>query len=136
VLFISPSSGIVFVQLLAGTTLLIGMLLGWAWGVITMKAALATRSQAETNARLQQLKQAGSQNTTNTEQASGQDAYIATLIFDGFMLDTRISVTYFCMLCLFIYLVVGCLWPHVLSGNLPLTPDNRLVSEWQYQNSF
>jgi Putative ER transporter, 6TM, N-terminal len=91
---------------MAGITMIIGMALGWAWGVISMKAALATRSSAETNARLQQLAAATRGHQTNTEQATGQSAYTQILIYDGFMLDTRVSATYFCMLGLFIYLVV------------------------------
>ena len=71
-----------------------------------MKAALATRPVAETNAKLAQLSAQARQHQTNTEQATGQSAYTQVLIFDGFMLDTRVTITYFCMLGLFIYLVV------------------------------
>lgn len=77
--------------------MIIGMALGWAWGTITMKAALATRPAAETLARERQL--------ALTAQATGTN--IQVLIFNGFMLDTRVTVTYFCMLLLFIYLMVS-----------------------------
>lgn len=93
---------------MAATTLVVGMALAWAWGVITMKAALATRSAAEVNAKYQQLLQSIPQNTTNVQQASGQSAYIQIAIFQGYMLDTRVTLTYFFMLCLFIYFVVCC----------------------------
>jgi len=98
-----------------------------------MKAALATRPQAETNARLAQLGQEASRNTTNVEQASGQSAYAQVLLLDGFMLDTRVTVTYFCMLGLFIYLVV-CVPPSCLL-KVRLLMDDRLESAWPHRNS-
>lgn len=96
-LFIVPCSGIVFVHIMGGVTMILGMALGWAWGVISMKAALATRPAAETNARLAQLSAQARHHQTNTEQATGQSAYTQILIFEGFMLDTRVTITYFCM---------------------------------------
>ena len=98
VLFLPPS-GVVLVFLLGSFTMILGMGLAWAWGVITMKAALATRPQAETLARLQLLAQQASR--------SHDTAYppASVLIYNGFMLDTRVSVTFFCMLGLFIYLM-------------------------------
>jgi len=95
VLFLPPN-GVVLVFLLGGFTEILGMALGWVWGIITQKAALATRPSAETNTRLGQLAQQA--------QATGQQTTV--LIFNGFMLDTRVTVTYFCMLGLFIYLMV------------------------------
>lgn len=105
VLFILPCNGIVFIHLMGGLTMILGMALGWTWGVISMKAALSTRSTAETNARLAQLAAESSRQQTNTEQATGQSTYTQVLIFEGFMLDTRVSITYFCMIGLFVYLV-------------------------------
>ena len=70
-----------------------------------MKAALATRPAAETNARLAQLAAQATRQQMNTEQTTGQSTYTQVLIFEGFMLDTRVTITYFCMICLFIYLV-------------------------------
>lgn len=95
-----PPSGVVLVTLLGGFTMILGMALGWAWGVITMKAAQATRPQAETQARLQAL---GAQAARHT--GPSPYPYAEILIFNGFMLDTRITVTFFCMLGLFIYLM-------------------------------
>jgi len=95
VLFLPPN-GVVLVFLLGGFTEILGMALGWVWGVITQKAALATRPSVETNTRLGQLAQQA--------QTTGQPTTV--LIFNGFMLDTRVTVTYFCMLGLFIYLMV------------------------------
>ncbi|GAB7353437.1 hypothetical protein MBLNU459_g3904t2 [Dothideomycetes sp. NU459] len=90
-----PPSGVVFVFLIGGATMILGMALAWAWGVIAMKAALATRPASETLAREQMLAQTASR--------SGISAQV--LVFEGFMLDTRVTVTYFCMLGLFIYLM-------------------------------
>lgn len=105
VLFIVPCNGIVFIQVMGGLTLVVGMAAGWAWGVIAMKAALATRPAAQTNARLAQLAAQATAMQTNTQQATGQSSYTQVLIFEGFMLDTRVTVTYFCMIGLFVYLV-------------------------------
>ncbi|KAH6892939.1 hypothetical protein B0T10DRAFT_481127 [Thelonectria olida] len=98
VLFIAPPAGIVFIQLITAVTIILGVCAGWAWGAITMKAALATRPQAEMQARYGQLMQQA-QNATNPA------AYAKVLIFNGFMLDTRVSITYFCMMGLFIYFI-------------------------------
>jgi hypothetical protein len=106
VLFIAPPSGVVFFQFLAGFTVVLGLALGWAWGVIAMKAALATRPAADLQARYKLLQESAPKNTTYPTQASGQGTYLQVQIYNGFMLDTRVSVTYFCMVCLFIYLVV------------------------------
>lgn len=105
VLLIVPCNGIVFIHVMGGLTMIVGMAAGWAWGVISMKAALATRSVAETNARLQQLAAQAVRMQPHTEQATGQSIYTQVLIFEGFMLDTRVTITYFCMIGLFVYLV-------------------------------
>lgn len=41
VLYVVPPASILFVYLLGALSLLLGMCLGWAWGLLTMKAALA-----------------------------------------------------------------------------------------------
>lgn len=104
VVFMVPPSGVVFIFVLGTLTLLIGVALAWAWGVIAMKAALAARPDAETQARLQSLQQ----EVQAQVQATGQSpaAVQRKLIFDGFMLDARVSAVYFCLICLFIYLLV------------------------------
>ena len=104
--------GVVLVFILGAFTEILGMALGWVWGVISQKAALATRPAAETSAKLQALVQ--------QVQSTGTPA--TNLIFEGFFLDTRVIVTFFCMLGLFIYLMVrrdylsSCFKPHVLIG--------------------
>lgn len=106
VLFIAPPSGVIFVHILAGVTVIVGLALGWAWGVIVMKAALATRPEADLLAKYAQL-QSIAQNTTNVDPASGQSTFQQIQIFEGFMLDTRVTLTYFCMIGIFVYLVVS-----------------------------
>ncbi|RYG85722.1 MAG: hypothetical protein EON58_22635, partial [Alphaproteobacteria bacterium] len=63
-----------------------------------MKAAQATRPQAETQARLQLLGQEAVRSANSTAYPAA-----SVLVYDGFMLDTRVTVTFFCMLCLFVY---------------------------------
>ncbi|EAW12654.1 uncharacterized protein ACLA_010800 [Aspergillus clavatus NRRL 1] len=101
VLFINPPAGIVSIFLLSTLTLLIGLGLAWGWGVITMEAALAARPQAETMARLQALQAeiARQVNATGSNPALVQQK----LIYDGFMLDARVTAVYFAMICVFIY---------------------------------
>ncbi|KAF4155768.1 hypothetical protein CNMCM8927_004192 [Aspergillus lentulus] len=101
VLFINPPSGILFIFILGTLTLLIGMALAWAWGVITMKAALAARPQSETLARLQMLGQEAARQANATGQSAA--SLQSQLVYDGFMLDARVSVIYFVMTCVFIY---------------------------------
>lgn len=105
VIVISPPSGVVFVGVMGASTIAIGICLGWAWGVITMKTALSTRPAADLQRQYAALQEAATRNTTNTLQASGQATFTQVAIFEGFMLDTRVTVTYFCMLGLFIYLI-------------------------------
>jgi hypothetical protein len=47
VLFLAPPTGILFIQLMATLSILVGLSIGWAWGVIAMKAALTTRPAAD-----------------------------------------------------------------------------------------
>ncbi|ETS81358.1 hypothetical protein PFICI_06360 [Pestalotiopsis fici W106-1] len=102
VLFIVPPSGVVFIHVLAGLTICIGMALAWAWGTITMKAALATRPAADLQAQYAVLQQAIA---SGSIQASGQSTALQVAIYNGLLLDTRVTLTYFCMMGLFIYLM-------------------------------
>jgi hypothetical protein len=99
-----PPTGIVFIFLLAALTLVLGMALGWAWGVIAMKAAQAARPAIETQARLQLL----GQTAYSTANATGQPlaAVQQVLVYSGFMLDTRVTAVYYCMICVFVYFMV------------------------------
>jgi hypothetical protein len=107
IMFILPPSGVLVLFLLADATVVLGCCLGWLWGTIAMKAALAARPAADVARRYGELSTLASGNTTNPTQASGQAAFAQIAIFEGFMLDTRVSVTYFCMVGLFIYLMVS-----------------------------
>ncbi|KAJ0416722.1 hypothetical protein BJY00DRAFT_325978 [Aspergillus carlsbadensis] len=101
VLFINPPSGVLFVYILGSLTLFIGICLAWAWGVITMKAGLAVRPAAETQARLASLQQAAG---AEAQATGGSASLIAQrMVYNGWMLDTRVTVIMYCMLFLFIY---------------------------------
>lgn len=104
VLFMVPPNGILFIFLLGTLTLIIGMGLGWGWGVIAMKAALAARPAAATQAQLQAL----GQKASSLASASGQPiaAVQKQLIYEGAMLDARVSSVYFCLICFFVYVLV------------------------------
>lgn len=136
-IFIGPPSGVVFINIMIGITIAIGVCLGWAWGVITMKAALATRPTADLQRQLQKLQQASQQLAQNNLQASGQSTYQQIAIYNGVMLDTRVTVTYFCMLSLFIYIMVCKL--HVFSISSFLLTKHRVSRSecaWLYPNSL
>ena len=100
-----PPTGIVFIFILGALTLAIGVALGWTWGVISMKAALAARPSADTQAKLQALGQAAYIQANATGQPTA--AVAQQLIFDGWMLDSHVSAVYFCLGCLFIYLMAS-----------------------------
>lgn len=95
-----------------------------------MKAALATRPAADLEARYALLEQMA-KNTTYVSQASGQSQYLQIQIFEGFMLDTRVTLTYFCLIGLFIYLVVCAVGLPFYSeqSNIRLGPHSRCGSE-------
>ncbi|KAJ6007600.1 hypothetical protein N7540_011576 [Penicillium herquei] len=103
VLFMVPPNGIVFVFILGAFTLIIGMATGWAWGVITMKAALAARPAAETESTLMGLAQLASSQAKSTGQTVAYEEEV--LLYSGYMLDARVSAVYFCMICFLIYLL-------------------------------
>ncbi|KAE8361491.1 hypothetical protein BDV27DRAFT_132999 [Aspergillus caelatus] len=101
VLFILPPSGILLIFLLGEFTLLIGMSLAWAWGVIVMKAALAARSPSQTQAQLAALQQQASTQANASGQSIASEAHI--LVLNGFMLDAPVTAVFFVLICLFIY---------------------------------
>jgi len=100
-----PPTGIVFIFILGALTLILGMATGWAWGVITMKAALAARPAAETQARLQALGQQAYSQANSTGQAVA--VVEEELLYSGFMLDARVTAVYYCLICLMVYLLVS-----------------------------
>lgn len=102
-LYIVPPGGILFVYLLVALSVLFGMCLAWAWGLLTMKAALAARPDSQTQAQLQLLMEKAA---TQAQQSGGNITQIAEgLLHDGFMFDTRITIVFYVMSCVFIYVV-------------------------------
>lgn len=101
VLYMAPPAGILFVYLLTALSLLGGMCLAWAWGLLTMKAAQAARPSSQTQARLQQLQE---QAARNAQQSGDSIPWAAQkLVHDGFMLDARVTVIFYVMSCVFVY---------------------------------
>ncbi|KAF4978725.1 hypothetical protein FZEAL_4945 [Fusarium zealandicum] len=103
ILFIVPPASILFVYLLATLSLLLGMCLAWAWGLVTMKAAFAARPDSTTQTMLGALQQQAAVTANQTGQSVAWEAQ--KLINDGFMLDARVTVVFYFMGCLFIYAV-------------------------------
>ncbi|RDW57880.1 uncharacterized protein DSM5745_11398 [Aspergillus mulundensis] len=101
VLFMLPPSGVLFVYILGSLSLFVGICLAWAWGVIALKAALAARPDADTQARLAALQQAAAAEAQETGESVSSIAQ--RLVYNGWMLDARVTSILFCMMCLFIY---------------------------------
>ena len=101
VTYIAPPASILFVYLLAALSLLLGMCLAWAWGLLTMKAAFAVRSDSAFQLRLQALQQAAGAAAQQSGLPAASEA--SKLVHDGFLLDTRVTVVFYVMCCLFIY---------------------------------
>lgn len=99
-----PPSSVVFIYLLGALSLYLGVCLAWAWGVITMKAAYAARSSADTQAQLLALEQLAAQQANATGQPVASVAQV--LVYNGHMLDARVTAVTYCLICTFIYLMV------------------------------
>lgn len=102
-LYIVPPSGILFVYLIGALSLLFGMCLAWAWGLLTMKAALAARPDSQTQARLQQLQREAAANAHQSGDSVSWAAQV--LVHQGFMLDARVTVVFYVMACIFVYVM-------------------------------
>lgn len=114
VLFVTPPAGILLIYLLGSLSLLFGMCLGWAWGIATMKAALAARPAADTQAQLRALQQAA---VAQAESSGGNATVIGLeLVYQGAMLDARVTVVYYIMILTFIYFLA-----RLKAGNIKLT---------------
>ncbi|KAE8320412.1 hypothetical protein BDV39DRAFT_187934 [Aspergillus sergii] len=100
---ILPPNGVVLLQILGALSLFLGIAMGWAWGVISSKAARAIRPAALTQARAASLQQAAVE-LAQADGISVQDA-AKHVIFSGHMLDARVTVINYCMICVFIYLM-------------------------------
>ncbi|POR31125.1 Uncharacterized protein TPAR_08710 [Tolypocladium paradoxum] len=101
VLYVVPPASILFVYLLAALSLLFGMCLAWAWGLLTMRAALAARPDSETQAMIRALQRQAAAQAKKTGQSVALEAQI--LVSNGFMLDARVTAVFFVMCCLFVY---------------------------------
>ncbi|KAK0384683.1 hypothetical protein NLU13_7161 [Sarocladium strictum] len=101
VLFIVPPTGTVLIYLLAAMTLLLGMCLAWVWGLLTMKAAFAARPASTTNALLEELQKNAIAAANRTGETPQWEAQI--LIHQGALFDTRVTVIFYVMGCVFIY---------------------------------
>ncbi|KAL6881916.1 hypothetical protein HDV57DRAFT_85084 [Trichoderma longibrachiatum] len=114
VLFVTPPAGILLIYLLGSLSLLFGLCLGWAWGILTMKAALAARPASDTQAQLQALQQEAAAQARNT----GQNATVISqvLVYQGHMLDARVTAVYYVMACVFVYFL-----SRLRAGNMKLT---------------
>ncbi len=100
-LYIAPPATILLPYLLSAASTLFGMCLAWLWGMLTMKAALAARPGHETTSRLAALAQTAAQRARETGTLPADEAKI--LVFDGFMLDARVTAVFYVMICVFIY---------------------------------
>jgi hypothetical protein len=103
VLFIAPPASIVFVYLLAALSLLLGMCLAWAWGLLVMRCALSARPSAWTARKLQELGMEAAANARSTGRPVAVVQRI--LVVEGFLLHTGTTVVYYVMSLVFIYVL-------------------------------
>ncbi|KAJ5909725.1 hypothetical protein N7504_004368 [Penicillium tannophilum] len=100
-LYLIPPTGVLSAYLVNTFFLLLGMCLAWAWGLITMKAALAARPSSQTRAMIEKL------NHQVMLESQGSDKSVSwiteKLIHEGFMLDARVTVVFYVMSCIFVY---------------------------------
>jgi hypothetical protein len=106
-IFIAPPSGVIFIGLMTIVTLFLGISLAWAWGTIAMKAALATRPAEDLQRNYQLLQTSAAMDLSSQASAQEQAQYVQETVLNGFFLDSRVTITYFCMMIPFIYLVVS-----------------------------
>lgn len=110
VLYVVPPAAILMIYILASFSLLVGMCLAWAWGLVAMKAALAARPNDVLQAQLGALKIAVGQrlNETGIDPRDPKNTDMINYIkreflYNGFILDARVTVVYYVMCCVFIY---------------------------------
>lgn len=100
-LYLMPPAGVLSVYLLGAFSLLFGMCLAWAWGLLTMKAALAARPRSQTQALVQKLQQQAIVQSHNSDKSVSW--IMEKLIHEGYMLDARVTVIFYVMSCIFVY---------------------------------
>src|ERR1700727_2295004 len=106
VIFMLPPAGIVFMYLLGAMTIIVGMLLAWAWGTLTMKIALSVRNDALYNQRLLELRKSAASVPPPERARWGKTQY-----YEGIFLDTRVTIVYLALGLFFIYMMVGVIRP-------------------------
>lgn len=104
-LYIVPPATIVFVYILAQFSLLFGMCLAWAWGLATMRAAQAVRDPAEYAMKLGALNNMTAQIAQSPGNTKARADIVRELVYNGFVLDARVTAVYYVMGCAFIYAV-------------------------------
>jgi hypothetical protein len=98
-----PPAGIETIFLFTAFSLWLGMLLAWGWGSIVMKAAYAARPTADYQAQLQQMQQIASQRANQSGLPVATEAQ--ALVYEGYMLDARVSAVFLVLGIFFIYCV-------------------------------
>lgn len=102
-LFIVPPANQFFAYLLAALSLLFGMCVAWAWGLATMKAALAARSAEETQRLLGETGRIAAQQAQQTGNSPAFEAQV--VIHNGIFLNAKVTTIFYVMGCVFIYLL-------------------------------
>lgn len=106
VLYASPPSSVLALYVLASFSLLLGMCLAWAWGLLVMKAAQSARPGRELQTQLQALQREAAARVGGASASKAAVMLEAQkLVHDGFLLDTRVTVVFFTLGCLFIYVL-------------------------------
>lgn len=96
-----PPTGIETIFIFTAFSLWLGMFLAWGWGSIVAKAAYAARPTADYQAQLQNLEQVASQRANSSGLPVATEAQ--ALVFEGYMLDTRVSAVFLVLGIVFIY---------------------------------
>ncbi|KAF7330042.1 hypothetical protein MKEN_00268300 [Mycena kentingensis (nom. inval.)] len=89
-ILLPPSFALSFF-ILAVLTLLVGMLLGWAWGAAAMASALHVQDQALLVQRITAFRQAAAASNST---AAASAVQLQEQIFHGYFLDTGVSAVY------------------------------------------
>jgi hypothetical protein len=98
-----PPAGIETIFIFTAFSLWLGMFLAWGWGSIVMKAAYAARPASDYQAQLQRLEQVASQRANQSGLPVATEAQ--ALVYEGYMLDARVSAVFLVLGILFIYCI-------------------------------
>lgn len=100
---ICPPAGIETIFIFTAFSLWLGMFLAWGWGSIVMKAAYAARPASDYQAQLQHLEQVASQRANQSGLPVATE--VQALVYEGYMLDARVSAVFLVLGILFIYCI-------------------------------